>query len=350
MAEIPEQVRKQAVAIARRCAKTWTAVARIWDWQPETPFERFLRDLYPSEYQQASLAGFLWRRLGEHVFDGILRCPFDPLALEQAFLEEIAKYLRTCMQPSLLLWMKEEFESLLRQALQTLTQQEAKVLELRYGFFGNELHTFPAIGEALSISRSSANQAHKRALRKLLDSWYVDFRRFCNWGSAIAHHQHLCEEHRKVEGLFEWYAAREGKTITQVREEFDAELSYRCQKEAERQWEERLRWHKETPLGRLCTPVEYLELSVRSANVFRNNNIQYMIELVKMREHELLKLRNFGQKCLGEVREILAERGLQLGMEVPDLPRAMIVRILAGEAALQEETERIVTEFYKTDL
>lgn len=62
--------------------------------------------------------------------------------------------------------------------------------------------------------------------------------------------------------------------------------------------------------------VEELELSVRSANCLQNANIKYIGELVQKSEGEMLKTKNFGRKSLNEIKEILAEMGLSLGMKV----------------------------------
>jgi DNA-directed RNA polymerase subunit alpha len=64
--------------------------------------------------------------------------------------------------------------------------------------------------------------------------------------------------------------------------------------------------------------VEELELSVRSANCLQNANIKYMGELVQKTESEMLKTKNFGRKSLNEIREILEEMNLNLGMKLPD--------------------------------
>lgn len=64
--------------------------------------------------------------------------------------------------------------------------------------------------------------------------------------------------------------------------------------------------------------VEELELSVRSANCLQNANIKYIGELVQKTEAEMLKTKNFGRKSLNEIKEILSEMGLGLGIKVED--------------------------------
>lgn len=66
----------------------------------------------------------------------------------------------------------------------------------------------------------------------------------------------------------------------------------------------------------LYRSVEELELSVRSANCLKNANIRYIGELVQKTEAEMLKTKNFGRKSLNEIKEVLAEMGLTLGMKL----------------------------------
>src|ERR1700694_5054704 len=66
--------------------------------------------------------------------------------------------------------------------------------------------------------------------------------------------------------------------------------------------------------------VDELELSVRSANCLKNDNIVYIGDLVQKSEAEMLRTPNFGRKSLNEIKEVLAQMGLHLGMEVPGWP------------------------------
>ncbi len=70
----------------------------------------------------------------------------------------------------------------------------------------------------------------------------------------------------------------------------------------------------------LFRSVDELELSVRSANCLKNANIRLIGELVQKTEAEMLKTKNFGRKSLNEIKEILAEMGLALGMKVESFP------------------------------
>jgi DNA-directed RNA polymerase subunit alpha len=70
----------------------------------------------------------------------------------------------------------------------------------------------------------------------------------------------------------------------------------------------------------LLKKVDELELSVRSANCLKNDNIVYIGDLVQKTEAEMLRTPNFGRKSLNEIKEVLAHLGLSLGLEVPGWP------------------------------
>ncbi len=70
----------------------------------------------------------------------------------------------------------------------------------------------------------------------------------------------------------------------------------------------------------LLKKVDELELSVRSANCLKNDNIVYIGDLIQKTEAEMLRTPNFGRKSLNEIKEVLAAMGLHLGMEVQDWP------------------------------
>ena len=70
----------------------------------------------------------------------------------------------------------------------------------------------------------------------------------------------------------------------------------------------------------LLRRVDELELSVRSANCLKNDNIVYIGDLIQKTEAEMLRTPNFGRKSLNEIKEVLISMGLHLGMEVTDWP------------------------------
>jgi len=79
--------------------------------------------------------------------------------------------------------------------------------------------------------------------------------------------------------------------------------------------------HEELPFNKnLLRKVDELELSVRSANCLKNDNIIYIGDLVLKTETDMLRTPNFGRKSLNEIKEVLGQMGLHLGMEIPDWP------------------------------
>ena len=70
----------------------------------------------------------------------------------------------------------------------------------------------------------------------------------------------------------------------------------------------------------LLKKVDELELSVRSANCLKNDNIVYIGDLVQKTEPEMLRTPNFGRKSLNEIKEVLKIMSLELGMEVEGWP------------------------------
>jgi len=91
---------------------------------------------------------------------------------------------------------------------------------------------------------------------------------------------------------------------------------------------------EESPLNEnLYRTVEDLELSVRSANCLKNANITYIGELVQRTEAEMLKTKNFGRKSLNEIKQLLEEMDLSLGMKIDEWEPPVPV-----EAKAEEET------------
>jgi DNA-directed RNA polymerase subunit alpha len=76
----------------------------------------------------------------------------------------------------------------------------------------------------------------------------------------------------------------------------------------------------------LLRPVDDLELTVRSANCLKAENIYYIGDLIQRTETELLKTPNLGRKSLNEIKEVLASRGLSLGMKLENWPPANLDR------------------------
>src|SRR6266481_1798724 len=83
---------------------------------------------------------------------------------------------------------------------------------------------------------------------------------------------------------------------------------------------ERIEMRAEPLNENLFKPVEGLPISVRAFNGLQNADIKYVGELVQRTEQDMLKIKNFGRKSLNEIKEILADMGLSLGMRLENLP------------------------------
>ena len=77
----------------------------------------------------------------------------------------------------------------------------------------------------------------------------------------------------------------------------------------------------------LSREVDELELSVRSMNCLKNDNIIYIGDLVQKSEGEMLRTPNFGRKSLNEIKEVLTGMSLYLGMEIPNWPPENIAEL-----------------------
>jgi DNA-directed RNA polymerase subunit alpha len=86
----------------------------------------------------------------------------------------------------------------------------------------------------------------------------------------------------------------------------------------------------------LYRSVDELELSVRSANCLKNAGIKLIGELVIRTEAEMLKTQNFGRKSLNEIKDVLADMGLSLGMKLDNFPDEEVIRRLRGERKDEE--------------
>jgi len=77
----------------------------------------------------------------------------------------------------------------------------------------------------------------------------------------------------------------------------------------------------------LLRPVDDLELTVRSANCLKAESIYYIGDLIQRNESDLLKAPNLGRKSLNEIKDILATKGLSLGMKVENWPPAGVEKV-----------------------
>ena len=119
------------------------------------------------------------------------------------------------------------------------------------------------------------------------------------------------------------YASKILKDQLSIFINFDEDVEPQEESEPE---EERERFNEN-----LYRSVDELELSVRSANCLKNAGIKLIGELVSRSEAEMLKTQNFGRKSLNEIKDILVDMGLTLGMKLDNFPDPEIMRRLRGE-------------------
>jgi DNA-directed RNA polymerase subunit alpha len=100
-----------------------------------------------------------------------------------------------------------------------------------------------------------------------------------------------------------------------MQDQLDSFITFQDVEEVEKEQEEELPFDK-----RLLIKVDELELSVRSQNCLKNDNIVYIGDLVRKSEAEMLKTPNFGRKSLNEIKEVLTAMSLKFGMDVVGWP------------------------------
>jgi DNA-directed RNA polymerase subunit alpha len=108
-----------------------------------------------------------------------------------------------------------------------------------------------------------------------------------------------------------------------LRDQLAVFLNFEDEDEAVRVETTQTTTHQSPANNFLLKPVSELELSVRSANCLQNANIKYIYELVSKTEGEMLRTKNFGRKSLNEIKEILSQMGLGLGMKVDSIMKEM---------------------------
>ncbi len=110
-----------------------------------------------------------------------------------------------------------------------------------------------------------------------------------------------------------------------LQEQLQVFINFEEPKEAAKEEEE-----EALPFNRnLLRKVEELELSVRSANCLKNDNIVYIGDLVQKSEADMLRTPNFGRKSLNEIKEVLTQMGLHLGMEAEGWPPENIDELIS---------------------
>lgn len=183
-----------------------------------------------------------------------------------------------------------ELSETINKMLSTLTVREERILRMRFGL-GQPGHTQGEVGVEFRLSRERIRQIEVRALHKL------------------RHPNRL----NHLKALFQTL----GGEIERLLAENEG-LGTRCDLlsralEADEDAKRELALRSVSAV--LCREVRELELSFRSLNCLENAGIEFVGELVQWSEADLLKAKNFGRKSLKEVKEILAEMELALGMK-----------------------------------
>jgi transcriptional regulator len=178
--------------------------------------------------------------------------------------------------------------------LRTLTLREARVLGLYYGLSGhNRNHSFPEIADEFEVNTERIKQIYAKAMRKLRHR-----------DRSIRLKQLVQPADRSVE------FGNELGCLT------DRLLDLAREIDPNRPVQSTQIYHSLNE--NLFKPVSELELGMRANNCLENEDIKFVYELVQRTEAELLKTKYVGRKTLNEIKEILADDGLSLGMKLTE--------------------------------
>ncbi len=171
--------------------------------------------------------------------------------------------------------------------LSTLTEREMRVLHMHFGLGDETPMSLEEIAQAFGVTRERIRQIEAKALRKLRNPQRSDqLRPFIN-------------------GLGDWI-----KVADSLQKRVDSLL-----KEKERLLQGGDFQGESTILLR---SIDNLELTVRAYNCLKYENIYLIGDLVQQTEYKLFKVPNLGPKSINEIKEVLASRGLTLGMTLPE--------------------------------
>lgn len=169
--------------------------------------------------------------------------------------------------------------------LNTLTEREVRVLHMHFGLGNENTVSLEKIAQKFGITRERIRQIEAKSFRKLRHPSRSDrLRPFIN-------------------GLGDWI-----KIADSLQKQVDSLLQSDALKERA--------LREKVPI--LLRSIDDLELTVRAYTCLKYENIYLIGELVQQTEYELSKVPNLGRKSLNEIKEVLASRGLTLGMTLPD--------------------------------
>lgn len=247
--------------------------------------------------EKIQLSGY--ERLLARVNEEVVWKEGKPFRTERIILREINA--KTSESYSVL---TPEDEQKIRWVLTTLSPREEKILKMRCGI-ETRGYTLKEVGEEFGLGLERARQVEAKALRKL---------RHPSRRSRLP-----ISKKEDIERLLQALASREKEIeeVLQARGKLYEELEG---------IKEELRKLKGEPAGTpqlnrdmfrdLSVLVNTLDLSVRSSNCLRLAGIKTIGDLVQKTGHQLLRMRGFGRRSLAEIKEILAEKGLSLGMKI----------------------------------
>lgn len=199
--------------------------------------------------------------------------------------------------PSRLSWGKEQSEALQETVKNTeLTYQERTTLEAYYGLKSGRPMSPTSLEREWGLPKSRVHQIREKSLQQIRSAVQqlpadACLRRWLAPDGILAELETL---RAQVATLTEQLTAMAAGGVAMMDSDRNEDLFRR---------------------------VDELELSVRSANCLQNNGIEYIWELCQKSEIEMLKTKNFGRKSLNEIKEILAELGLSLGMKLVGFPK-----------------------------
>jgi hypothetical protein len=232
-----------------------------------------------------------WRMFVDAVDGGQIPAPANAREAARIIAAKMGAGRRDAIWPT---W-RDEWSRSLDQILQELSPRERYIISQLYGFDGR-LRTLTSVGEQIEISRERIRQIVRASLARLRMT--DTFRLLSSVAVPVGQ---VSETIRKLTLALDVERA----LVRQMRCETFEEAFTSSLKEEEG-------WGVH-----LFKRVDELELSVRVANCLYHSDIEFIWQLVLKTEAGLLKTRNFGRKSLGEIKEILAELGLSLGMRLP---------------------------------
>ncbi len=178
-------------------------------------------------------------------------------------------------------------QRIIEEVLCTLTEREVQMLHKRFGLGTEKLMPLEEIGQEFGVTGERIRQIEAKSFRKLRHPSRSDRLRpfISNFGDWVEIANSL---QKKVDSL-----SQEKERLLQ-RGDFQVEIAT------------------------LLRSIDNLELTVRAYSCLKWENIYLIGELVQQTEYELSKVPNLGRKSINEIKEVLASRGLTLGMTLPD--------------------------------